>query len=116
MRQLHRGSTWIVVTSGLVLLATGCQGKQDRLIYENFQRVRVLISDRGDVTRSIGHPDHELGDEWLYVRSEDHLVVRVEFDETGRVARTHWIDAKSGTWEDSAESGSDTSTSDDGLP
>lgn len=105
-----------MVTCGLVLLAAGCQGKQDRLIYENFQRVQVRISDRVDVTRSIGQPDHELGNEWLYVRSEDHLVVRVEFDESGRVTRTHWIDAKSETWEDSADASDNKPTSDEGPP
>ena len=116
MRQFQRGSVWLAAASGLALLAAGCQGRQDKLVYENFQLVRVRVSDRSHVTRSIGDPDHELGDEWLYLRPENHLVVRVEFDESGRVARTHGSDGGSETWEDSADAGGNQAGSGDGSP
>jgi len=107
-----------VAASGaaLLLVVAGCAGGQDRLVYGNYQRIHTRISDRADVARSIGQPDREIGDEWLYLRPDQHIVVRVEFDATGRVSRAQWIDGRRELWEDTADPATESESADESDP
>lgn len=88
---------------GLVMLAAlafpGCSNR-DSLTYENFTRVQKNAHTEADVNGILGEPSYRLNDIWIYERPSDHLVVKVEFDESGRVQRKEWVDGKTGQWED----------------
>ena len=90
---------------GMSALLTGCQGKKDKLVYENFTRVQERLSTQADVTLTLGEPDHVLGDRWMYERPDKHLFAYIDFDQGGRVARKQWIDARAPVWEDSHDPG-----------
>ena len=60
-------------------------------------------STQADVREALGEPDQVLADLWLYERPDKHLVVKLEFDDQGRLQRKEWIDAAGETWEDSSD-------------
>lgn len=100
MRRLRRYRL-LVTLAGLA--AAGCQAPADRLNHGNFALIQPGFSTQARVQELLGNPDSRWDELWLYQRPDRHLVVQVDFDETGRVARKQWIDALGDTWDDSAE-------------
>ncbi len=87
--------------AALAALLTGCQADQDRLVHDNYMQIRQDLSTQAEVQRIMGEPDRRLARQWLYERPEKHLIVLVDFDETGLVTRKQWIDAAGEFWDDS---------------
>ena len=96
---LSRTRVFLLSTSVAIGLA-GCAQKRDRLAYDNFTQIRTQVHSRDDVEAILGEPDHRLDDRFMYERPDKHLHVFVEFDESGRVTRTQWIDGLGETWHD----------------
>ena len=94
---------WSKTLCSLALVAvfalSGCRSG-DRLTYDNFNRVQKDGHTQADVNGILGEPTYRLTDIWIYERPEDHLVVKVEFDESGKVQRKEWVDGKTGQWDD----------------
>ncbi|HEV8261141.1 MAG TPA: hypothetical protein VGM03_14480 [Phycisphaerae bacterium] len=89
-----------------LLLLVGC----DKLTRNHFEMIQQGVSDKDDVERTIGKPDHVLDDQWHYERVDKHLNVQVDFDERGLVSRKQWIDATTGEWSDTTTPPADQST------
>ena len=100
MRWLRRYRL-LVTLAGLATV--GCQATADRLIHGIFALIQPGLSTQARVRELLGEPDNRWGALWLYQRPERHLIVQVDFDETGRVSRKQWIDALGEAWDDSAE-------------
>ncbi len=83
-----------------LLLVCGCRSTPDRLTYDNYSRVAQHSSTQTEVSALLGEPTNRLGEQWIYERPKQHLFVFVDFDDQGRVSRKQWIDAPSGTWDD----------------
>ncbi len=88
----------------IVIGASGCAPKQDRLAYDNFTQIKAQVHSRDDVVAILGEPDHRLNDRLMYERPDKHLHVIIEFDEKGRVSRTQWIDGLGESWHDTDDS------------
>ena len=88
-----------VVVAAIVMTVSGCSSG-DRLTYDNFSRVQKSGHTQADVTDLLGEPTYRLSDIWIYERPSEHLVVKVEFDESGTVQRKEWADGKTGQWDD----------------
>jgi hypothetical protein len=86
-----------VLLLGLAGLLGGC----DKLKRERFEMIRVQVDAKGDVEKLIGPPDYKLPAQWHYERDDQHLIVRVDFDDNGVVTRKQWIDAMAARWDDS---------------
>lgn len=82
-----------------MLAVAGC-ATRDSLTYSNFNRVEKNAHTQTDVSGILGEPTYRLDNIWIYERPSDHLIVKVEFDESGRVQRKEWVDGKTGQWED----------------
>lgn len=80
---------------------TGC----DPLTRNRFELINVDISTKVDVEHTLGKPTTLLPDRWHYERPVRHLNVFVDFDDNGVVSRKQWIDAATGEWADTQESG-----------
>ena len=91
---------WTSILSAVVLVS-GCQ---ETLTYERFQMIREDVSTHDDVERTLGPPEHKVGDVWSWTDFDRHLTCNVYFDPQGKVAKKEWIDADRGTWEGSAPS------------
>ena len=87
-----------------MFFAVGC----DQLTREHYEMITVNVDKEFDVDKMIGEPDSKISGLWLYEREDKHLVVKIEFDNEGVVTRKEWIDAMSGTWDDSKDPGDDT--------
>ena len=86
---------------GLVPVLTGCA--QDKLTRSNFDMIREGTSSKDEVALTLGKDYVTRGeDEWEYEREKDHLVVYIHFDQSGKVTRKEWIDAKTGEWDGAA--------------
>lgn len=83
-----------------LLLVGGCRNTPDRLTYDNYSRITQHTSTQTEVSALLGEPTNRLGEQWIYERPKQHLFVFVDFDGQGRVSRKQWIDAPSGTWDD----------------
>lgn len=83
-----------------LVLGGGCSSTPDRLTYDNYSRVAPQTSTQTEVSMLLGEPTNRLGEQWIYERPRQHLFVFVDFDDQGRVSRKQWIDAPSGTWDD----------------
>jgi len=90
---------------GLLAVVTGCQGKQDKLAYDNFIRIQQHLSTQAEVVQVLGEPSHVLGTRWMYERPDKHLFALIDFDGAGRVTQKQWVDAPAAVWEDSHETG-----------
>ena len=93
---------YMVLFGTAVLVVGGC-AQPDRLAYDNYTQVRTTVSTEADVAAILGEPDQKMADTWIYQRPDKHLVVMIEFDDKGRVARTQWIDAMGETWHDTTD-------------
>jgi hypothetical protein len=93
--------TLLILAASLVL--TGGCNSPDRLTYDNFSRVQKDAHSQAEVSELLGEPTYRLTDIWIYERPSDHLVVKVEFDETGKVQRKEWVDGKTGQWDDTKD-------------
>jgi len=82
-------------------MLVGLWGCADKFTHENFSRIRPQVSTQTEVVELIGEPTNRIGSQWLYDRTDRHLNALVDFDPSGRVTRTQWIDAESGEWQDS---------------
>jgi hypothetical protein len=83
-------------------LSGGCR-TPDRLTHDNFNHLRQSTSTEADVIAELGEPDHRMPGLWIYQRPEEHVYVKIEFDESGRMTRKEWIDGVTGNWEDTAD-------------
>jgi hypothetical protein len=83
-------------------LIAGCQPK-DRVSPDNFSEIRQNSSTEADVVAILGEPEHRMPGLWIYQRPEQHLYVKIEFDDSGRVVRKEWIDGVTGEWRDTAD-------------
>lgn len=86
----------------LAFVAVGCQSKGPTF-RSGYDQVRQGSTSEGDVVAILGEPDHKLPGLWIYQRPEDHLYVKIEFDDAGRVTRKEWIDGVTGDWEDTQD-------------
>jgi hypothetical protein len=83
--------------SAAVAALAGCE----KLTRERFEMIRVQMDAKADVEKLIGPADYKLPSQWHYERDDQHLVVRIDFDNKGVVARKQWIDAMHADWKDS---------------
>ena len=90
-----------------VFMLSGCR---DKLVHERFSQIRQNHSTQSEVIELIGDPDDRLGDQWIYQRPDEHLIVLIDFDESGSVSRKQWIDANEAVWEDTDPSPADQTT------
>jgi len=90
----------LVVGAASLCCLAGCRSTPDSLTYANFSRINQNASTESEVAAILGEPTNRLGRQWLYERPKQHLFVFVDFDESGRVSRKQWVDATSGTWDD----------------
>ena len=95
----HLSRTFLGFTAVVIFTVCGCRSA-DRLTYDNFSRVQKSAHTQADVTGLLGEPTYRLNGIWIYERPSEHLVVKVEFDESGKVQRKEWVDGKTGQWED----------------
>lgn len=103
-----KGCYRLALTTILALVAlTGC----DKLTRNHFELIQQGVDDKEDVERTLGRPDHVMGQAWHYERVDQHLNVQIDFDEQGVVSRKQWIDANTGDWIDTAPPPADQSTS-----
>lgn len=97
-RMLLSGAAALV----MALLAVGCQSKGPTF-RSGYDQVRQGSTSEADVVAMLGQPDHKLPGLWIYQRPEEHLYVKIEFDDAGRVKRKEWIDGVTGSWEDTED-------------
>ncbi len=82
-----------------VLWGSGCA--KDRVTYDNYAMIRQNATSQSEVVDLFGEPTQKLGNQWMYERPKEHRFVFIDFDDSGRVVRKQWIDAKDAAWEDS---------------
>ncbi len=96
------GRNWLGIVCTLFVSWPGCRAP-DKLVHDQFVRIRPHHSNQAEVVDLIGEPDSRLQNHWVYQRPDRHLVVFVEFDEKGQVSRTQWVDAGQEVWEDTRQ-------------
>lgn len=93
---------FVLSLSVLTVGSFGCQSR-DRLNVESFNQVNQHSTTQDDVVAMLGEPNHRLPGLWIYSRPNQHLYVKIEFDDAGRVTRKEWIDGTAEVWKDSAD-------------
>jgi hypothetical protein len=91
---LRRVPTFALATVCICL--AGCESKFN---HRNFQMIQPGVDDRVDVRETLGNPDADMGDVWIYDDLDRHYSARIFFDDDGRVLNKEWMDAKTGAWE-----------------
>ena len=100
----HRGRSLrtgvALIGSGLFAsaLLIGCASNSVEKRADRYQAIRVHSSTQSEVTASLGEPNHRLGNKWIYEWEDEHRVVMIDFDESGKVVRKQWVDAQQ--WQD----------------
>lgn len=94
-----------LVIFAAVLVPCACRSAPDRLTYDNYSRIAQQGSTPSEVAALLGEPTNRLGQQWMYERPKQHLFVFVDFDDSGRVSRKQWVDATTGSWDDTKNGG-----------
>lgn len=108
MIRMIRVTAFAVLACG-TLWTSGCA--RERVTYDNYAMIRQNSTSQAEVVDLFGEPTQKMGNQWMYERPKEHRFVFIDFDDSGRVVRKQWIDAKDAAWEDSRGPGSDASKS-----
>ncbi len=82
--------------AAVLLVNAGCKEKLTRQRYDILQ---VGVDTKLNTEATLGEPDKIMGDTWRYDKHDRYLFVRIDFNDSGKIAGKSWADGKAKIWD-----------------